>query len=184
MLLFWQWMPQRYILYWLTQSSVRLPRYMAPEVLDDSINMKHFESFKRADIYAMGLVFWEIASRCSMGGEDQISTVVGRDGQCWHMKWRCDRLVEHRRVDHGIIDVPVPAPNDKARDSFNAFSLHASSSFCFTTTYLCARHPWGLPAALLRPGSVRSFSGGNEEGRVWAEAPTQHSQPLAELRGT
>lgn len=41
---------------------------MAPEVLDDSINMKHFESFKRADIYAMGLVFWEIASRCSIGG--------------------------------------------------------------------------------------------------------------------
>ncbi|XP_013865911.1 TGF-beta receptor type-1b [Austrofundulus limnaeus] len=43
-------------------------RYMAPEVLDDSINMKHFESFKRADIYAMGLVFWEISSRCSVGG--------------------------------------------------------------------------------------------------------------------
>lgn len=53
-----------------------LVRYMAPEVLDDSINMKHFESFKRADIYAMGLVFWEIASRCSMGGED----VMGRVG--------------------------------------------------------------------------------------------------------
>uniref|UniRef100_A0A4W3JGL9 Serine/threonine-protein kinase receptor n=1 Tax=Callorhinchus milii TaxID=7868 RepID=A0A4W3JGL9_CALMI len=43
-------------------------RYMAPEVLDDSINMKHFESFKRADIYAMGLVFWEIGRRCSIGG--------------------------------------------------------------------------------------------------------------------
>ncbi|XP_069075733.1 TGF-beta receptor type-1 isoform X1 [Pleurodeles waltl] len=43
-------------------------RYMAPEVLDDSINMKHFESFKRADIYAMGLVFWEKARRCSIGG--------------------------------------------------------------------------------------------------------------------
>ncbi|KAJ8278759.1 hypothetical protein COCON_G00058250 [Conger conger] len=43
-------------------------RYMAPEVLDDSINMKHFESFKRADIYAMGLVFWEVSSRCSIGG--------------------------------------------------------------------------------------------------------------------
>ncbi|KAJ8010520.1 hypothetical protein DPEC_G00075940 [Dallia pectoralis] len=43
-------------------------RYMAPEVLDDSINMKHFESFKRADIYAMGLVFWEISSRCSLAG--------------------------------------------------------------------------------------------------------------------
>lgn len=46
-------------------------RYMAPEVLDDSINMKHFESFKRADIYAMGLVFWEIARRCSIGGMQQ-----------------------------------------------------------------------------------------------------------------
>uniref|UniRef100_A0A672SLK6 TGF-beta receptor type-1 n=1 Tax=Sinocyclocheilus grahami TaxID=75366 RepID=A0A672SLK6_SINGR len=43
-------------------------RYMAPEVLDDSINMRHFESFKRADIYALGLVFWEIARRCSIGG--------------------------------------------------------------------------------------------------------------------
>ncbi|XP_063075180.1 TGF-beta receptor type-1a [Engraulis encrasicolus] len=43
-------------------------RYMAPEVLDDTINMKHFESFKRADIYAIGLVFWEIARRCSIGG--------------------------------------------------------------------------------------------------------------------
>lgn len=56
----------------LIQSNAVSPlplRYMAPEVLDDSINMKHFESFKRADIYAMGLVFWEIASRCSMGGE-------------------------------------------------------------------------------------------------------------------
>ncbi|KAM6953692.1 TGF-beta receptor type-1b [Aplochiton taeniatus] len=43
-------------------------RYMAPEVLDDTINMKHFESFKRADIYAMGLVFWEVSSRGSLGG--------------------------------------------------------------------------------------------------------------------
>lgn len=53
-------------------------RYMAPEVLDDSINMKHFESFKRADIYAMGLVFWEIASRCSMGGMWRESAILGR----------------------------------------------------------------------------------------------------------
>uniref|UniRef100_UPI00358FFE6E TGF-beta receptor type-1-like isoform X2 n=1 Tax=Myxine glutinosa TaxID=7769 RepID=UPI00358FFE6E len=43
-------------------------RYMAPEVLDDTINMKHFDSFKRADVYAMGLVFWEIARRCIDGG--------------------------------------------------------------------------------------------------------------------
>ena len=44
-------------------------RYMAPEVLDESINMMHFDSFKCADIYALGLVYWEIARRCNSGGE-------------------------------------------------------------------------------------------------------------------
>ncbi|XP_069589069.1 activin receptor type-1C isoform X2 [Ranitomeya imitator] len=43
-------------------------RYMAPELLDDSISMQHFESFKCADIYSLGLVYWEIARRCSVGG--------------------------------------------------------------------------------------------------------------------
>ncbi|KAK8771631.1 hypothetical protein V5799_025125 [Amblyomma americanum] len=43
-------------------------RYLAPEVLDESINMNHFDSFKRADIYALGLVLWEIARRCNIGG--------------------------------------------------------------------------------------------------------------------
>lgn len=44
-------------------------RYMAPEVLDESINMRHFDSFKCADIYALGLVYWEIARRCNSGGK-------------------------------------------------------------------------------------------------------------------
>ncbi|XP_053327641.1 activin receptor type-1C [Spea bombifrons] len=43
-------------------------RYMAPELLDDSINVHHFESFKCTDIYSLGLVYWEIARRCSVGG--------------------------------------------------------------------------------------------------------------------
>nr|XP_034351283.1 activin receptor type-1C isoform X3 [Arvicanthis niloticus] len=43
-------------------------RYMAPEMLDDTMNMSIFESFKRADIYSVGLVYWEIARRCSVGG--------------------------------------------------------------------------------------------------------------------
>ncbi|XP_050388342.1 TGF-beta receptor type-1 [Patella vulgata] len=43
-------------------------RYMAPEVLDETINMNHFESFKRADVYSFGLVLWEIARRCNVGG--------------------------------------------------------------------------------------------------------------------
>ncbi|XP_032921028.1 activin receptor type-1C isoform X2 [Catharus ustulatus] len=43
-------------------------RYMAPEILDDAMNVNIFESFKRADIYSLGLVYWEIARRCSVGG--------------------------------------------------------------------------------------------------------------------
>ncbi|XP_028446254.1 activin receptor type-1C [Perca flavescens] len=43
-------------------------RYMAPEILDETINITSFESFKRADIYSLGLVFWELARRCSVRG--------------------------------------------------------------------------------------------------------------------
>ncbi|KRT85860.1 protein kinase, partial [Oryctes borbonicus] len=43
-------------------------RYMAPEVLDETMNINHFDSFKRADVYALGLIFWEIARRCNVGG--------------------------------------------------------------------------------------------------------------------
>ncbi|XP_063239475.1 TGF-beta receptor type-1 isoform X5 [Bacillus rossius redtenbacheri] len=43
-------------------------RYMAPEVLEEAININHFDSFKRADVYALGLIFWEIARRCNVGG--------------------------------------------------------------------------------------------------------------------
>ncbi|XP_011504467.1 PREDICTED: TGF-beta receptor type-1 isoform X2 [Ceratosolen solmsi marchali] len=43
-------------------------RYMAPEVLEEMINMNHFDSFKRADVYALGLILWEIARRCNVGG--------------------------------------------------------------------------------------------------------------------
>ncbi|KAK3861672.1 hypothetical protein Pcinc_032394 [Petrolisthes cinctipes] len=43
-------------------------RYLAPECLDDSMNVNHIDSFKRADVYALGLVYWEIARRCNTGG--------------------------------------------------------------------------------------------------------------------
>jgi TGF-beta receptor type-1 len=37
------------------------------QVLDDTINTNHFDAFKRADIYAFGLILWEISRRCNMG---------------------------------------------------------------------------------------------------------------------
>ena len=36
---------------------------MAPEILDNTLNLNSFESFKAADIYCLGLVFWEIGRR-------------------------------------------------------------------------------------------------------------------------
>ena len=35
-------------------------RYMAPEILDETLDTKNFESFKRVDMYAFALVLWEI----------------------------------------------------------------------------------------------------------------------------
>jgi bone morphogenetic protein receptor type-1B len=39
-------------------------RYMAPEVLDESMDLTNFQHFKCADMYSLGLVFWEMARRC------------------------------------------------------------------------------------------------------------------------
>jgi hypothetical protein len=38
------------------------------QVLDESINTNQFDSFKRADVYAFGLILWEISRRCNVGG--------------------------------------------------------------------------------------------------------------------
>uniref|UniRef100_A0A8C4Q380 receptor protein serine/threonine kinase n=1 Tax=Eptatretus burgeri TaxID=7764 RepID=A0A8C4Q380_EPTBU len=41
-------------------------RYMAPEVLDGAINLSdHQTALKQVDVYALGLMYWELFSRCS-----------------------------------------------------------------------------------------------------------------------
>ncbi|KAJ6225048.1 hypothetical protein RDWZM_003593, partial [Blomia tropicalis] len=46
-------------------------RYMAPEVLEGAINFNR-DSFLRIDMYACGLVLWELMSRCTFDGEHPI----------------------------------------------------------------------------------------------------------------
>ncbi|XP_065114992.1 activin receptor type-2B [Paramisgurnus dabryanus] len=46
-----------------THGQVGTRRYMAPEVLEGAINFQR-DAFLRIDMYAMGLVLWEVASRC------------------------------------------------------------------------------------------------------------------------
>ncbi|XP_060530450.1 activin receptor type-1 [Cylas formicarius] len=43
-------------------------RYMSPEVLDETIHMDYFDSFRRADIYSLGLVLWEVCRRTVSNG--------------------------------------------------------------------------------------------------------------------
>lgn len=45
-------------------------RYMAPEVLDETLNTSSFDAFKMADMYSVGLVFWEACRRCITGGKN------------------------------------------------------------------------------------------------------------------
>ncbi|BES95189.1 Activin receptor [Nesidiocoris tenuis] len=47
-----------------THGQVGTRRYMAPEVLEGAINFSR-DAFLRIDMYAFGLVLWELASRCT-----------------------------------------------------------------------------------------------------------------------
>lgn len=42
---------------------------MPPEVLDETLNRSHFQSYIMADMYSFGLILWEIARRCVSGGK-------------------------------------------------------------------------------------------------------------------
>ncbi|KAG5313414.1 ACVR1 protein, partial [Acromyrmex insinuator] len=43
-------------------------RYMSPEILEQTVNVECLESFKRADIYSLGLILWEVCRRCISNG--------------------------------------------------------------------------------------------------------------------
>uniref|UniRef100_A0A8C4R2L8 Serine/threonine-protein kinase receptor n=1 Tax=Eptatretus burgeri TaxID=7764 RepID=A0A8C4R2L8_EPTBU len=47
-----------------THGQVGTQRYMAPEVLEGAISFQR-DSFLRIDVYALGLILWELASRCT-----------------------------------------------------------------------------------------------------------------------
>jgi serine/threonine protein kinase len=46
-----------------SKAIVGTKRYLAPEILDGSINTKSFQSFVQADVYSLSLVLWEMARR-------------------------------------------------------------------------------------------------------------------------
>ena len=52
-----------------SNNKVGTKRYMAPELLSGTIIANSFDSYKQLDVYAYGLVLWEIAQRCCIKGE-------------------------------------------------------------------------------------------------------------------
>merc|ERR1712037_656215 len=52
----------------LLNNKVGTKRYMAPELLDETINEKQFDAWKRADVYSLGLVYWELGMRTNLPG--------------------------------------------------------------------------------------------------------------------
>ncbi|KAI8439101.1 hypothetical protein MSG28_012964 [Choristoneura fumiferana] len=46
-------------------------RYMAPEVLAETLAGTDFDAFKMADMYSLGLVLWEMCRRCATGSKAQ-----------------------------------------------------------------------------------------------------------------
>lgn len=59
---------------------------MAPEVLEGAINFQR-DAFLRIDMYAMGLVLWELVSRCKAADGEWVATLSSLAGD-WELDVR------------------------------------------------------------------------------------------------
>jgi len=55
-------------------------RYMAPEILDGTMEVQSFDAYLNVDVYALGLVLWELVSRCQL--EDFKCGLSGKQCRC------------------------------------------------------------------------------------------------------
>uniref|UniRef100_A0A0M3I7U8 receptor protein serine/threonine kinase n=2 Tax=Ascaris TaxID=6251 RepID=A0A0M3I7U8_ASCLU len=75
-------------------------RYLSPEVLSDSYPATQFDAYKMSDMYAVGLIIWEVATRCNANGDVQpyeppYSKWVTRDPSIEEMR-ECVCVQKHR----------------------------------------------------------------------------------------
>lgn len=77
---------------------------MAPEVLDETIQADCFDSYKRVDIWAFGLVLWEVARRMVSNGKCLGPLLLFL--QCVRQIIDCrESATEMRRVYNKILDL-------------------------------------------------------------------------------
>ncbi|GBP70588.1 Activin receptor type-1 [Eumeta japonica] len=64
-------------------------RYMSPEVLDESINLRSFDAFRACDVYALALVLWEACrrtGRCARDYRPPYHELAPSDPSCEDMR--------------------------------------------------------------------------------------------------
>ena len=79
------------------------------------MGVSDFKSFKRADVYSFGLVLWEIARRCSVGG-------------------KCDKL----HLMKILIDCLEVSCKDKIKSVQTSMNKHTFETFSFFQTSVIA----------------------------------------------
>ncbi|CAF2647868.1 unnamed protein product [Rotaria sp. Silwood2] len=114
-------------------------RYMAPEILDKTLNEKVFESYKATDLYALGLVFWEILRRCQTTPEEN-------DADIYKLPYE-DVLPNNPKFEemHEVVCIrkirPAPSPRWENNSTFcyilnSCQELWAENPACRPSTYV------------------------------------------------
>lgn len=107
-------------------------RYMAPEVLDETIHTNMFESYKQTDIWALGLVFWEITRRTIVNGK---TAVTWREESLWTEHFLC---IPCSPVMLKLRLPPPPRPLWGGRGG----ASHVSQHWAVFAVGVCLRYPF------------------------------------------
>lgn len=108
------------------------------------MNMNHFDSFKRADVYAFGLILWEIARRCNFGGvydEYQLPyyDVVPPDPTIEEMRKVSGTVSVYLKVSHLMCETWLGRQCVHTGGSFRFYSSSQTAfliPFCFCLFFL------------------------------------------------
>ncbi len=112
-------------------------RYMAPEVLEGAVNLRDCEaSLKQIDVYSLGLVLWEIASRCSELYQGESTAPLG--------------LEKHEDTHCGFISSLTLQSFSCSFSPKDAWPILLLSRIAGRRIFNCRRASWFLICALAR----------------------------------
>jgi len=144
-------------------------RYMAPEVLEGSICF-HRDAFLRIDMYALGLVLWELGSRCSAAPgpvadyrlpfEEEVGPHPSLDDM---QEQVANRRVRPRIQQHWRLHQGLEALCETADDCWDNDAEARVSASCVLERMSALRQLQTGPAPALRSPSVPGVAGGFTE---------------------